>query len=167
MKHLLPTFFTVLIFLSCNNSQGEAEKVATEIASATKTSRAGTVATEENGWTLKAKINGKEWVADAMMPPDATGRIIGYLNTEYIGLPYSRQSMVEGKKIAIDENNAADLSTNDAVGMWGGRKGEMEITKIQGDWVEGKFHFTGSSSQSDKTTEVTDGFFRISLAQNR
>jgi hypothetical protein len=165
MKHLLIVSLPILFFVSCNNHKNDAEKVATEIESVSKTTRAGTVATEENGWSLKAKINGKEWVADAMMPPDAAGRIIGYLDKEYIGLPYSRQNLVEGKKIAFGENDAADLSTSGDIGMWGGKKGEMEITKIHDDWVEGKFYFTGSSSRSDKTTEVTDGFFRISLAK--
>ena len=70
-----------------------------------------------------------------------------------------------GKKIVFGENEAVDLATSDDIGLWGGRKGEMEITKVDGDWAEGKFYFTGSSSRSKKTIEVTDGFFRISLAK--
>jgi hypothetical protein len=47
----------------------------------------------------------------------------------------------------------------------GGRKGEMEITKVDDNWAEGKFSFTGSASSTTKTVEVTDGFFRISMAK--
>lgn len=69
-------------------------------------------------------------------------------------------------KIAFGEDNAVDLSTNDHEGMWGGRKGEMEITKVDNNWAEGKFYFTASSSSANNTIEVTDGFFRIPIAKN-
>ncbi|MEO5562966.1 MAG: hypothetical protein ABIR18_06010, partial [Chitinophagaceae bacterium] len=96
-------------------------------------------------------------------PPDAAGRIIGYYGEEWIGLPYDKRNMVVGKKITFGENNATDLATDDEVGLWGGRKGEMEITKVDDKWAEGTFYFTGSTSRSDKTMEVTEGVFRISL----
>jgi len=50
------------------------------------------------------------------------------------------------------------------VAIWGGRKGEMEITKVDDKWVEGEFYFTAIASETDKTMEVTEGFFRISIA---
>ena len=65
------------------------------------------------------------------MPPEAAGRIIGYSGEEYIGLPYDKDEMLVGKKDIFSEDNAVDLSTTDEVGMWGGRKGEMEITKVE------------------------------------
>ena len=167
MKHLLIASLPLLLLASCDSGQSDAEKLATQIESAAKQTRPGTVATQQNGWTLKAKINGKEWTADAMMPPDVAGRIIGYLDKEYIGLPYNRQYLVVGKRIALGENDAADLSTNDKISMWASRKGEMQITTINGDWAEGTFYFTGGSSRSAEIKEVTDGFFRISLARAR
>ncbi len=80
-------------------------------------------------------------------------------------MPYDNRDLVVGKKIISSEDDATDLATNDDVGLWGGRKGEMEITKMDDNWAEGKFYFTGSTSRSNKTVEVTDGFFRISLAK--
>jgi hypothetical protein len=156
---------TVMLFLlgSCNSQQTEAKKQAAAIKNAIAQTRPGTVATKEGSWTMIATINGKKWIAGSIMPPEAAGRIIGYYDEEYIGLPYDKRNMVVGKKITFREGNAVDLSTSDDIGLWGGRKGEMEITKVNGDWVEGTFYFTGSTSQSDKTIEVTDGFFRIQV----
>lgn len=37
----------------------------------------------------------------------------------------------------------------------------MELTKVDDNMAEGKFYFTATGFQSDKTVEVTDGFFRI------
>lgn len=153
------------LFSSCGNSQSGAVEKAKQVQSAIKENRPGTISTKENGWTMKAKINGKDWVAASMMPLEAAGRIIGYYDKEYIGLPYDNRDLVVGKKIIFSEDDATDLATNDDVGLWGGRKGEMEITKVDDNWAEGKFYFTGSTSRSNKTVEVTDGFFRISLAK--
>jgi len=69
-----------------------------------------------------------------------------------------------GEKIKFGDKQVALLFTddnNDA--FWDGRKGEMEITKVENDWAEGKFFFTATTSTTNKTKEVTDGFFRISL----
>ena len=165
------TFFismiAALLFMtvSCNNSSSHMQKEAKELKSAIKEMMPGTIATSTDGYSMKAVINGSPWTADAMMPPNAAGRIVGYYNEESIGLPYDVRDMVVGNKIVFGENNAVDLMTNDDVGMWGGRKGEMEITKIDGNYAEGKFHFTGSTSSSDKTIEVTDGFFRIPISE--
>ena len=95
------------------------------------------------------------------MPPDKTMQIFGFYNGDkYIGLPYNKKYFIVGKKIEFSDHNA-DLTTNDDVQVWNGRDGEMEITKVNGKWVEGKFFFTGYSYDNKKTIEVTDGFFRI------
>ena len=152
------------VLTSCGNSaHNKAVEDAKQVQAAIKELAPGTIPTKEGGWTLTAKMNGKEWVANAVMPPDAAGRIIGYYDNESIGLPYDRRYFEVGRKIKFGEDNAVDLMTNDDVGIWGGRTGEMEITKVDEKWAEGKFFFTGSTSRSDKTVEVTDGFFRISL----
>lgn len=121
----------------------------------------GVIPVTAAGYTMTAKINGKECKALFMMPADKTGQIVGFYNGDkYIGLPYNKKYFVVGKKIKFSEHNA-DLTTNDDVQVWNGRKGEMEITKVNGKWVEGKFSFTGYSYDNKKTIEVTDGFFRI------
>ncbi len=166
MKQVFFVFSVALIniLLSCNNAQNDAVKQAQQVQAAIKENTPGSTATSADAYSMKAKIDGKKWVADAMMPPEAAGRIIGYYNDESIGLPYDRRYLVVGKKIMFDENHAVDLMTNDDVGIWGGRKGEMKITKVDDKFAEGSFFFTGSTSRSDKTVEVTDGFFRIPLS---
>ena len=154
---------SLIITLPACNSQSDASKQAKEVQSAIKENKPGTVATTADGYTMRAKLDEKEWTATSMMPPETAGRIIGYMNAEYIGFPYDRRYLVVGKKITFGEDNAVDLSTNDA-GMLGGRKGEMQITKVDNNWAEGTFFFTASTSGTNKTVEVTDGFFRIPLS---
>lgn len=167
MKKLLLFFaFTTLLFAGCKSkAEKEAIQNAKDIQTAVKENTPGSIPTTSGGYTMTAKIGGREWTADAMMPAEVADRIIGYNNGESISLPYDRRDMVVGNKTRFSENNAVDLFTNDDVKIWGGRKGEMEITKVDDKWAEGKFYFTGSTSSSDKKIEVTDGFFRISLAK--
>ena len=167
MKHFFTALMILSFFTSCHSKQSEAKQLAENIQSAVKENTPGGIATKEGGWTMTAKINGKDFTAASLMPPEAAGRIIGSYNNESISLPYDRRDMVAGHKNKFGESNAVDIFTNDDVGIWGGRKGEMEITKVDGDWVEGKFFVTGSTSRSEKTVEVTDGFFRISLAKKQ
>lgn len=158
MKHIIPVLLFSTILFSCGNN--EANKTAEQIKEVTSI-QPGSTATSASGYNMRAKINGKEWSAASMMPPDLTGRIIGYQGDEYIGLPYSKSSLTAGKKLIFSEDYATDLALDDDIGIYGGRKGEMEITSVSDEWIEGKFFFTASTSRSDKTVEVTDGFFRI------
>ena len=126
---------------------------------------AGAIATTAVGYTMTAKINGKDCKASFMMPADETGQIVGfYSGDKYIGLPYDRKYFVTGKKISFSDQNA-DLTTNDEVQVWNGRKGEMEITKVNGKWAEGTFYFTGYSYDNKKSILVTNGFFRIAISK--
>lgn len=152
---------------SCGKSeQGQAVEEARQVQSAIKGLMPGTIATSAGGYAMKARLNGKDWVAASMMPQDAAGRIIGYKDGEYIGLPYDRRYLVVGKTIKFGENQAVDLATNDEVGMWGGRKGQMQVTKVDDTSAEGTFFFTANASGTNKTVEVTDGSFRILLGKN-
>ena len=73
-----------------------------------------------------------------------------------------------GKKIKFSDHIAVDLFTNDEVAVWGGYVGEMEITKVDTDWAEGKFYFTATTNSApDKKNEVTEGFFRLSITGNK
>jgi len=123
----------------------------------------GAIPATTGGYFMTAKINGKACKAHAMMPLDKAGEIVGFYDGDkYIGLPYHKKDLVVGKKISFSDENA-DLTSNDEVQVWNGRKGEMEITKVNGNWAEGKFFFTGYSYDSKKKIEVTNGFFRIAL----
>lgn len=149
---------------SCGKSdQAQAVDEARQVQAALKELMPGTIATSASGYAMKAKLNGKDWVAASMMPQEAAGRIIGYKNSEYIGLPYDRRYLVVGKTIKFGENQAVDLATHDDVGIWGGRKGEMQITQVDEKSAEGTFFFTATASGTTKTVEVTEGTFRILL----
>jgi len=154
-----------LLLVAMLASCGNATETAKQTQSAIKASVPGAVPTTATGYMMNAKRDGKYWSATSMMPPDAAGRIIGYNNGEYIGLPYNSRGLVVGKKEVFGEDNAVDLATNDKESIWGGRKGEMEITKLGDDWAEGKFFFTAIGSRSGKTMEITEGFFRIPLVK--
>ena len=127
----------------------------------------GAVATGDGSWTMTATINGKPWKAIYMYPAEASDRISGHAGDEMIGLPYSRAKMEVGKKEVFAEHNATDLFLKDDIGFYGGRSGEMVITKVTGLWIEGTFHFTATTKLSNtaKPVEVTNGFFRIKLAK--
>ncbi|MEO5564186.1 MAG: hypothetical protein ABIR18_12145 [Chitinophagaceae bacterium] len=158
------SFIIAGILASCrNDDQSKAIEQAKQVQSVIKENAPGSVPATAGGYTMTAKLDGKDWTAVSVMPPEAAGRIIGYNHGEYIGLPYNSRDLVVGGKTVFGEDNAVDLATNDDIGMWGGRKGEMEITKVDGNWAEGRFFFTASSNSTNKTLEVTDGFFRIPL----
>jgi hypothetical protein len=163
MKQSILILLLAVTLFSCGNSdQGTATEKAKEIQSAVKQNRPGSIATTADGYTMKAKIDGKEWVAASMMPPDAAGRIIGYYDKEYIGLPYNKTYWTVGKKITIGEDEAVDVFISNGC-SWTDTKGEMEITKVDGNAAEGKFFFTAACNSTNKTVDVTDGFFRILL----
>src|SRR5687767_13622332 len=104
MKQTMSIFMIAVILYSCGNSAVEQAK---QVQSAIKENIPGTVATTTGGYTMKAKVDGKDWTAGSMMPPEAAGRIIGYFDEgEYIGLPYSKSSFIAGKKNVFGENYA-------------------------------------------------------------
>lgn len=155
----------ILIVAACGGPQSEAKKLAEQIQKTVKENSPGFVPTSETGYFMKAKIDGKEWTASAMYPNDNSDsrRIVGENNGESISFSIWMRGLSEGKKEVFSESNAADLFTNDDIGIWGGRKGAVEITKINDQVVEGKFYFTASTSRASKTLEVTEGFFRMPL----
>jgi len=167
MKKIILLFSITTMLFSCGSSdQTKTVNDVKQAQTVIEAMQSGHIPAKEGGWTMTAKMNGKEWVASSFMSPEVADRIIGYYKEESISFPYDRSDMAVGKKIKFGETHAVDLFTNDDVAIWGGRKGEMEITKVDNGWVEGKFFFTATAGSTDKTIEVTDGFFRISIAKN-
>lgn len=154
--------FSALVFFlsSCGSgAQGDAKNLAAQIQNTVKENTPGTLPVTEGGITMRAKINGKEWVANAMIPAtDRIGRILGYYNKDYISFPYDKRDMVVGKKLRLE---GVDFITEEN-GICGCTDGEMAITKADDKWVEGTFYFTVTScNSSPEKIAVTDGFFRI------
>lgn len=162
MRHPISILFIAAMLSSCGtNSQTKAVEKSKEIQAAIKL---GTLAVSAGIYTMKANIDGKEWIAASMMPPETAGRIIGYYNDEYIGLPYSKANLVTGKIIVLGEDEAADLFIKNGC-LWKDIKGKMEITKVDANTAEGKFFFTTICSSTNKPVSITEGFFRISLVK--
>jgi hypothetical protein len=151
-----------LTLFSCNSAQNDAGKQAQEIQAAVKKATPGSIPTSADGYSMKAKINGKDWIAEDMIIYEKAGRIIGENNGESISLPYERRYLTPGEKIKF-KNHAADIFMNDEVGIWGGTDGELEIVKMDKGSAEGKFFITATANETDKTLKITEGTFRILL----
>jgi hypothetical protein len=167
MKHILSILVIAAMLSSCNSgTQSKAmedQKEANKVTAATLDQNH--IPAEAGGWTMTAKIDGKEWAASSFFKIDFQDRIHGfYKEEESISLPYDIRQIKVGGKITFGEDHVALLFPTDDL-IWDGKKGEMEITKVDNDWAEGKFFFTATTSSTTKTKEVTDGFFRISTTK--
>lgn len=134
------------------NNQSVIEKMSQKIPDA-----------PDKGYLMMAKIDGKLWQSTSMADIKVSGRIVGYCNGQYIGLPYNKSYLVTGKKIKIDQEEAADLFLKEGC-SYPLTKGQIEITKAGDNWAEGTFYFSTFCSSSDKTVIITDGFFRIPVS---
>ncbi|HET9279895.1 MAG TPA: hypothetical protein VFN95_16985, partial [Flavitalea sp.] len=74
MKHFPLVIITTLlsfIFLSCGEpSAGDAKELSGQIKQAVRENSPGTIATSEGGYFMKAKIDGRQWIASHMMPDE-------------------------------------------------------------------------------------------------
>jgi hypothetical protein len=165
IKYFVFTMITIAVITSCNGQPGGGRKQAQQVKNAITEILPGTMPAQDGSWTMTATINGKNWTATSVMPPEAAGRIIGYYEKEYIGLPYSKTDMIAGKKITINEDNAVDLSMNGGC-LYTNPQGTIEITKADEQAAEGKFFFSNICMSTKKETVVTDGFFRILFTKN-
>lgn len=156
---LLLVFSAFLVTGCKSKSESDAPNMAANIQNMVKKNSPGTVATSPTGYMMTAKIDGKDWKADAIYPPDRAGQIVGENNGESIALPYYDRKNFLAKKIT--KLKGIDMRLNDKIVLYTGTMGEMELTKVDDNMAEGKFYFTASGFQSDKIVEVTDGFFRI------
>lgn len=166
MKNFLILITMFCLSASCQTKQqSEAKKLADKITATAKENTPGFIPTSKDGYWMSAKIDGKNWTASAMMPVDKSNsrRIHGEHNGESISFSIWMRGLESGKHLSFSDDKAADLFTNDDIGMWGGRSGEIVITKIDDKGVEGTFSFTGSTSRSEKTVAVTEGRFRVPL----
>jgi hypothetical protein len=162
------SYLSILLFLAagaCNSQQSNLEK-AKQTQKAIQAARPGTIPTVAGSWSLTATMDGKSWKAESMFPPDDAGRIIGYIGDSYISLPrIQRQFAKVGTKRVFGEDNAVDVNIDGDPAFYAGKTGELVITRIDGDWVEGTFFFTATSSSSSKKIVVTNGSFRVKYTE--
>lgn len=162
--------FTSLLFFACgNSSHEEANELADQIKETVKKNSPGSIATKETEYFMKAKIEGKQWIASYMIPDEDANssyiRIHGENGEDYMNFQLWKRGIELGKKFPFDDDHASNLSLEGDPAFWSGKSGEIEITKLDGKWMEGKFAYKATSSSSSKSIEVTDGFFRVLFAQ--
>ena len=158
---------TMAAMLSIGGSRQNKAMKDQEKAFAALNATPGAVPASADGYIMKAKVDGKDWTATSMMPPELSGTIVGFFNPgELIALPYDRRDLVLGNKTIFGEHRIVRMGLTGEFAAWESKKGEMEITKVDGKWAEGKFFFTAFSDRTTKTVEVTGGYFRVPI-QNR
>jgi hypothetical protein len=160
----IPIVVTISILIisafSCTSqNRTDAEKQAGDIKKMVKENSPGYINTSAE-YFMKAKINGKDWVADEIMASDKAGRIVGQINGESISLPFQLRYTKTGAQTDF-KNHAVDIFMKDDIGIWGGTQGEMIFTKVEDKYAEGKFYVTATAHDTDKQLTVTDGVFRI------
>ncbi|MCE7065100.1 hypothetical protein [Dyadobacter sp. CY326] len=158
MKQYFLILATLLTMSACNGQSSAYEEAKKTEAAIKDAPRPGTVKTTSGGWTMTAKVNGKQWTATSIMPPAAAGTIVGYVGGESYLMMYSfeKRSAKVGRQAKLGDGYSVDYWINDGP-VYSKYKGIMEITAINGDWVEGKFQFTAPG------LTVTDGFYRVQL----
>jgi len=169
MKRFSMLLLLIYTLSACHSrQQQEAEKVAGGIQNMVKENSPGSIATSATGYYMKAKIDGKDWAAVSMMPIEGIDRVIGYTRDGgYIGLGVSPKVHTD-QKLTIGEARGADLYiVNGGDALLDKTNGVINITKQDGQWLEGTFSFTAASSQSPKVITVTDGEFRLPLTAGK
>ncbi|HEY5368341.1 MAG TPA: hypothetical protein VIJ75_05050 [Hanamia sp.] len=155
----------VVSAVSCNSqTKTEAEKQAAEITNMVKANSPGYTPTSAE-YYFRAKVNGKDWVADEFLVNDGGGIVGQTKEGEHITLPYELRYANEGR-VTDFQNHAVDIYMHDDVKLWGGHQGKMMFTKVGDDYAEGKFYVTATANDTDKQLAITDGVFRIPIKGN-
>ena len=124
----------------------------------------GMVPTTEGGYTMTAMLDGKPWKAQAIFPPALSGQILGRYGESTISLPYWDQFKAGSKNNFSSPGRGVSFVAPGSDDLWSANVGEMEITKVSGDWMEGTFYFTATSKDDvRKKIQVSNGFFRVSM----
>jgi hypothetical protein len=150
---------TILVTMSACNGQSSGYKEAKKMEKAIKEApKPGAVETKSGGWTMTARVNGKPWTATSVMPPAVAGPMVGYVGDDSYIMMYSfeKKSARVGKPVKLGDGYSVDYWIKDGQ-VYSNYTGTMEITAINGNWVEGKFEFTAAG------LKVTDGFYRVEL----
>jgi len=161
--------FAILILLACNSSNPDAVRQAKLIQSAIKEHTPGSLATSESGYYMKARIDGKQWLASHMMPDESASSsyllIQGENGEADMHFQLWKRGLAPGKVIPFSEDRAASLSIRKDNNFLGGTTGQIEITKMDNQWLEGSFRFTATSGSSGSRAEVTQGIFRVPYSE--
>jgi hypothetical protein len=150
--------------------QSQTHKEAKELQKNIETiSTPPTVATHITGYYLKAKINGKQWVAKKMVPDtDGSGivEVIGFNGPDPSKNAIHFQVGMKdaaGKKRQLDDTRIIRyFDASESEGLYIAQTGEINTTRVTDEWMEGTFYGTAIDAASNKTVTITDGYFRVS-----
>lgn len=148
-----------LIACSCRENT---RNVSEEQAGVTVQEKTATVsAADTEGIYMRAVIDGENWVATKMIPDYSVGSSFRSIHgeTDDYSISFTVYKPAAGVKRELNEEYAISLMTHD--GFYGGRSGSVEIIMADEYWIEGRFAFTATSTTTDKTIRVTNGFFRV------
>ena len=117
--------------------------------------------TTDGGYTMTASIDGKPWKAQAMYSIDMNSSIHACYAESTIDLPDPGDSKA-GTKIVFGHGHGPIFAPPGPFDLYTVPTGQMEITKVNGNWIEGTFSFTAVVQDNpSKKMEITNGFFRV------
>lgn len=169
MKTLITIVFASLALAACNGQSSAIEDQKKVYKALDEFVARGMVPTTEGGYTMTATIDGKPWKAQAMYPVSMSGTIHAVYAESTIELPYGTQYKYKpGEKIDFNNNDHGPIfAPPGPFDLYTVHTGQMEITKVTGDWLEGTFYFTAVLHDNpNKKIEVTNGFFRVSTKKH-
>src|ERR1700753_787785 len=158
MKTLVTLVSAVLFLTPCNGQSGAINDQKEIYKALNDMIAKGMVATSDVGYTMTATIDGKPWKAQAMYPISMNGSIHGCYLESTIDLPYW-EGYNPGSKTDFSKGHGPLFAPPGPFDLYTVHAGQLNITKVTPEWLEGTFYFT-ATSQSDpaKKIEVTNGF---------
>ena len=115
-----------------------------------------------SGSYLRATIDGKPWAATEVVPDKYWSEIL-----QIQGSQGSTSLWVQNKQPTAanttEQLKATDLNyyQDEKFNMFMLTAGEIHVTKLDAQWVEGTFHFNGTDKRAKRSVMVTDGAFRV------
>jgi len=168
MKRLIQILTLAIIpgiISSCGDGEANTLAEAKQTQSVINQNMPGMISTSNDGYYIKAKIDGKDWSASHMLSADAIGKdwmkIRGEKGETRMDFQLQRKVVEVGKKKPFNETNGASVYEPETSTLFLSRSGEVEITKVDNQWIEGIFHFPATDNKSGKQIQVTEGFFRV------
>jgi hypothetical protein len=160
MRTLIVVILALGTMTACSGQTSKAVKDQQQVFAELEEMKAkGLMPAAEGGPFMTCLIDGKEWKATGLYPINFSERICGKYKSGYISFPVP--DLRPGNKHPLNDHWVVDFSPADDPGIWDGKVGEIEITKIADGWVEGTFHFTATGLKEDQKMVITNGFFRV------
>ena len=116
--------------------------------------------TSDSGPFLKATIDGKPWLASDMVIDRDDSNIVevkGRNGKTFIS--FNLYKPAQGKEQTFSRTSPANWSDDSDLAVYVGDSGKVTVTKLDAQWIEGLFSFTGV--HEGKSVSVVDGKFKI------